>query len=180
MAGYLKSRFSENMQNAGKILGENGFEVRSYNAAIKDSECFRASAHANSSIKAFEQVLDLTRSLESIELEAGRVVGAYKDNECAEELLASMVRGGIEIEEPLTSLESSEKSQDNSDNLSSLAVPGFNIVIIYIPEARSGRWDVRATAVQEPFTQEDAKKKVDEISNLLEQNGMRVRDVSVN
>jgi|GEM_PF-6701154 len=178
MVGDFKSRFTENIQNVGKLLEKDGYNVKLYNAALKDAEGYKFSTHSKDPLKALETTL---KDISQENIFAAKISGtkldlAYNGELNPETLINSLMRGAIEIQEPKTNIASTKKNETNKKNL----LPAYNIVISYRPNYPNDYWVVKATSPQEPYTQKDAKKKVQEITKTLRQNGVKVKETKVN
>jgi hypothetical protein len=159
---HFRNKFEEALTTAGEALGKNGYDIQDYKTFVRDQGGNHYFNFADNPLAALNQTLEETRDGDQLYISVnGDEISDVVNNELdAENLIYRNICGGIDLDEPTTQPEWANEP-----------VLAFGTTIEYIPEFPDDYFEIGTLETQPPYTRQDAEEQVEDIIEVLEENG---------
>lgn len=170
----FETEFVDNLQEVGDILQDNGYTIESYTGNLKIGGV-EAAGHGSTPEQALEETLDDIGDEIMVALPGELVRSVYTDEDAdLAEALYSNLKGSVEVDQPMAYLSKNGEpiEVDQADTEEDLW-PAFGLHIEYSPNRTGkGNWQLETLGTMPGYTHEEARQEVDQIAEVLEENGI--------
>ena len=158
---HFRNKFEEALKTAGEALENNGYNIKKYQAFIRDQNGNRQFNTANNPIEALDQTLEEIRNegYLFIGVKGDEISDVINDKLDPAKLIYRNVCGAIELDEPTTQHEWANEP-----------IPAFGTTVSYIPDFPDDYFEVGTAETQPPYTRQDAEERVEDIIEVLGEN----------
>lgn len=160
-------RFADKLEKAGEALENNGYNVEGYKSKVlvRNRKTKRYMANGNSPTESFENLMDEIQGEElEIPIQGEEMEASLRSGEPPISIIYNRVRGSIDIEDPITDTD----------------WPAFGTRITYHPEFPDDYFKIGTADTMGSYTIEDARQRVNDIIQTLEEVGMAAEEDIIN
>lgn len=163
---YFRKNFEEILGNAGEALQQNGYDIQNYKTFVRDRNGNHHFNFADNPEEALDQTLEETSGEQLYISVNGYEINDIVNNELdPAKLIYRNVRGAIDLDEPTTQPEWANEP-----------IPAFGTTISYIPEFPDDYFEIGTAETQPPYTRQDAEEQVEDIIEILDENGFTAEE----
>ena len=159
------------MTAAEEALEENGHEVISHSANFRTDETLHGSHTFDSPESAFEQAIQsiAEQDIATFYLQGENVAEALQGERDFIEVFYTTIEPSIEVNEPVVDRYANREEK--------MREPAFGLNIKYHWQPNDENYfETEALRVHAPYTEEDARKQIQEINQILTEYGFRTEE----
>lgn len=162
----FKSRFSENLRTGAEALEDAGYDTGMYQAAIDHSEGL-VSNWADTPEEALDTTLEEIQDEDQLFLYVAgdEFAEALQGERDVASLIERNLRGGVEVDEPMT---------DEPPYVDE-PIPAFETSVRYVPD-ENDYWEVSTGVTKPPYTEEDTEQHLQNLVQAFDDAGIEVEN----